>query len=291
MLPIAMDIPKDFLEEETREGYSISEKQKKIWAVELDLLNKLDRVCSKYHLKYFVDCGTLLGAVRHKGYIPWDDDIDVSMLRTDYEKLLKVAEKEFFSPYFLQYYKNDFGFSHLHAQLRNSFTTGMLSCEGKNVSFNQGIFLDIFPLDVVSKHKSFRAVKYYVMRIIYRIMPRFSPYRGSIFSNLFKKHGLVNIYSIYDKLAQKCLFPGNKVGKMTFYPTGTLERMEEKLFPIKYFEKQERLPFEHIMVPVSPYYDNILNVYYGPNYMVPINSGNAHGEVFFDPERPYTDYT
>ena len=86
-------INSDFLKEEYRNGYLITEKMKKVWAVELDLLSELDRVCKKYNIKYYAAFGTLLGAIRDKGFIPWDDDIDVWLLRDEYERLKQVAPK------------------------------------------------------------------------------------------------------------------------------------------------------------------------------------------------------
>ncbi len=79
-------LPKSFFEQEERCDFLVTEKRKKIWAVLLDLLIKFDFVCKKYSLTYFLADGTLLGAARHQGFIPWDDDIDVSMPREDYEK-------------------------------------------------------------------------------------------------------------------------------------------------------------------------------------------------------------
>ena len=85
----------DFLREEIICGYKVSTKMKKIWAVQLDLVLQLKRVCEKYNLRYFMYAGTLIGAVRHQGYIPWDDDLDIIMPRADYDKLKAVAETEF----------------------------------------------------------------------------------------------------------------------------------------------------------------------------------------------------
>lgn len=80
-----------FFEAEERCGYHISEKMKKVWAVELKLLDYFDQLCREHNLRYYIAYGTLLGAVRHQGFIPWDDDIDVVMFRDDYEKLKVIS--------------------------------------------------------------------------------------------------------------------------------------------------------------------------------------------------------
>ena len=67
---------------------------KRAWAAQLEVLEEIDKVCKKHNIRWFADCGTLLGAVRHRGYIPWDDDMDICMLRPDYIKFNQVAEQE-----------------------------------------------------------------------------------------------------------------------------------------------------------------------------------------------------
>lgn len=91
---------KEFFKKEIRSDFLIDEKRKKVWAVVLEMLEKFDQVCKAYHLTYWVFYGTLLGAVRHKGFIPWDDDIDVVLFRDDYETLQSIAPWEFEEPYF-----------------------------------------------------------------------------------------------------------------------------------------------------------------------------------------------
>ena len=71
---------------------------KRAWAAQLEVLQRIDEVCGKYNIEYFANWGTLLGAIRHKGYIPWDDDLDIGMKRMDYERFLKIALHQY-QPY------------------------------------------------------------------------------------------------------------------------------------------------------------------------------------------------
>ena len=114
----------EFYKEEIRCGWRVDEKTKKVWAVQLEMLDEVERICKKYGLKYFADSGTLIGAVRHQGYIPWDDDIDLVMLREDYETFLKVAPGELKEYLVLQTPYREKNYLRAHAQLRNSRTTG-----------------------------------------------------------------------------------------------------------------------------------------------------------------------
>ncbi len=151
-LPISIELPPHFLEEEVRCGYVVSSQMKKIWAVELDLLAKFDAVCKKHGITYVALWGTALGAVRHKGFIPWDDDIDVGMDRCNYDKLCKVAPMEFTHPYFFQNALTDRAFFIPLARLRNSETTAAI--HGFDTpDYNNGIYIDIDILDGLAMSK------------------------------------------------------------------------------------------------------------------------------------------
>ena len=89
-----MNFPEHFFEKEIRWDFEISEMMKRAWAAELELVEIIENICSRHDLHYFATGGTLLGAIRHKGFIPWDDDIDLTMLRADYNKLIKCLHNE-----------------------------------------------------------------------------------------------------------------------------------------------------------------------------------------------------
>ena len=89
-----MEFPQNYFCAEVRDDFEIPAMMKRAWAAELEVLSVIADVCGRHHLQYFADYGTLLGAVRHKGFIPWDDDIDICMLREDYMELIRVLPDE-----------------------------------------------------------------------------------------------------------------------------------------------------------------------------------------------------
>lgn len=140
------------LDEEYSPEYVVSERMQKIWQVQYGLMRVFMDFCREHNLRYYVFFGTLLGAVRHRGFIPWDDDTDVVMPRADYDRLLALGEK-FPAPYFLQTMENDpdtfFGG---FARLRNDETTG-IGREDFGHNCHLGIWMDIMPLDFCSSDK------------------------------------------------------------------------------------------------------------------------------------------
>lgn len=126
MVPIKIQLPESWYDSEIINGYFVSREKKELWAIELDMLAKLQKVCDKHKINWWVDAGTLLGAVRHKGFIPWDDDIDVVMLRQDYDRFLEECSGEFTGNYFLQNEKTDTSV-YCHTKLRRTDTTCILA--------------------------------------------------------------------------------------------------------------------------------------------------------------------
>ena len=133
MVKLNFDMPENFFEPEVRSGYQVPSESKKLWAVELDLLNEFKRVCKEYGIRYYAVGGTLIGAARHNGFIPWDDDIDVAMMWDDFKKFMEIAPYEFKYPYFFQSYKTDDMTEVSHARIRNSMSTGFTQWEHDNI--------------------------------------------------------------------------------------------------------------------------------------------------------------
>lgn len=139
----------------------------KMHKLHLVLADEVKRICEKHNIEYFLLAGTFLGAIRHKGFIPWDDDMDFGMTRNNFEKFLAVADNELDEKkFYLQTDRKEKYYAYNFAKLR---LVGTRVIEGfsSDVNANQGIYIDIFPMDVVSdsKIKSFFQYKsFYIYR-------------------------------------------------------------------------------------------------------------------------------
>ena len=114
--------------------------------VEFDILKAFLEVCERLNLKYYLVCGTALGAVKYQGFIPWDDDVDVALPREDYEIFCKKAGELLPKGFFLQTYKTDKAYPAIFAKIRNSNTTFFEKTIEK-LPINHGVYIDVFPLD------------------------------------------------------------------------------------------------------------------------------------------------
>ncbi len=120
----------------------------KLHNVELEILKEIDRICKKYNIPYFLCGGTLIGVMRHKGFIPWDDDIDIGMLRKDYERFQECFLKEKQEKYYLHSHKTDNNYWLPFMKVRKNNTTISEKFIEK-LDAHKGIFVDIFPFDIV----------------------------------------------------------------------------------------------------------------------------------------------
>lgn len=290
-------MPDSFFLEEERDGYLVGAKMKELWAVQLDLLNELDRVCKKYNLTYILDFGTLLGAIRHKGYIPWDDDIDVAMLREDYDQLMEVGPVEFKHPYFLQNQWTDKYFDGGVTKLRRSDTTCFMQHNLKyHASYNQGVFIDIFVYDRLPSDdpKLLESINNETRSAFNRVVlssRKISLKNGKIMSFLLAHyyrmkcrwyHGsLKTMIKTWEDIARRYeTIDSEFVGSIRFFNLHCRYR--------KWFEDTINVPFENLMMPVPRAYDEYLRKCFG-DYMTPVRSGSAHTMIFFDTDRSYKD--
>lgn len=286
----------DFLSEEVMCDFTVSEKRKKIWQVQLALIEQLDIVCKKYGLRYFASNGTLLGVVRHEGFVPWDDDVDIVMPREDYEKLIEVGEQEFRAPLFLQSGANDPGYYRNYLRLRNCETTA-IPLKDWNRQGHHGIFIDIFPMDGCSPSKFRRKWQqlwvafYNALANTYVYYPDFKNYlflRKMLYllaKGYCNKHGYKGLVAKVEAIRSRVPFKEAEVIYMITHGSRWM------IFPKEYFAESLRRPFEYIQLPIPGAYEKILVSHYGA-YMElpPKEKRGVHHEIFFDPDKSYKEY-
>ena len=285
-------LPKSFFEEDTICDYFVTKEQKKIWAVEIDLLVKFDEICRKHGLRYSLIFGSLLGAIRHHGFIPWDDDIDVVMPRSDYEKM-RLFREDFKDPYFLQFPCDDNGYYISFAKLRNSNTTG-LSLPLRYETFNQGMFIDIFPLDnyvygdIDEETKKIR----FLMSECSCLMKRRNPFlekkemeRRSLFPIV--RNGDVIMREMEDILRKYENVKTDKCIIWSFQVYGH----EKVTFDKSWFEDLIEVNFYGYNVFIPRNYKEVLSVTYGDYLKYPPMEARCtvHPSSVFDPDTPYIE--
>ena len=135
-----------------------TDELRQVQLIQLEMLIEVDRICKKCEIKYNIIAGTLLGAIRHGGYIPWDDDADVALLRSEYEKFREACKKELdHSRFYFQDHRNTKGYRWGYGKLRRKGTT-FLREHQEHMPYSQGIFIDIFPLDYVPNNYVLRCI-------------------------------------------------------------------------------------------------------------------------------------
>ena len=255
---------------------------REIQLIELEILKEIDRVCKKNNIEYFLDSGSVLGAVRHKGFIPWDDDIDIGMTRENYEKFLKVASKELKSDYFLQNIQTEKECPQLYTKVKKNNTLYM-SWACRNLHIHQGIYVDIVPYDFsLGNEEEINKIKRLNKIFTYKAIPdRFKLPDNTLryFSGFFLRKLLHYLLipipkNLIIKKITKLIIESNKNNTkylICYFWGNSHLFLKEDLVPVSYLE------FEGKKFPVPYNYDKYLKITYG-DYMKlpPINEGEGH---------------
>ena len=266
-------------------------------ACELDMLKAFIAVCDRLSLKYFLVEGTLLGAVRHEGFIPWDDDIDVAMPRVDYERFLQEAPKYLPSHYFVQSIYSEPEYYLRFAKLRDSRTT-FIEAALKRKMVNHGVYIDIFPLDYLHDNHYRRFLnKIGLFACDLRIMKllSFQNTKTSVIKRILKK--ILSVYAAYKypKLeqalrAREILSAASNSGKWVTNYGSVYGRKE--IMPEAWYGAGVLLNFEGLSARVPIQYDKWLKQIYGDYMQLPPPEqqvAHHHAEVI-DLDKPYTEY-
>ncbi|UJF15204.1 LicD family protein [Jeotgalibaca sp. MA1X17-3] len=262
---------------------------KKIQKIELEILIEFDRICRKHDIRYQLYAGTLIGAIRHKGFIPWDDDIDVSMLREDYHKFLSVVEEELSSEYFFQTHETDPNYINKFAKIRKNRTVFMEKLV-EGIDMHHGFYIDIFTFDSVKLDTYKGKYQIWLLRTIdsffkYRIKTRYETLEDGFEKKkaTFKYH-LIKILPISKEKVERCVL---KI--MTMFNDEKTEYVADLANPgegvlEKFMLRRETLEdsidwdFEEYKFPVPRAYDEVLTRAYG-DYMQPPEVQVSHHNI------------
>ncbi|WP_303725369.1 phosphorylcholine transferase LicD [Anaerovibrio lipolyticus] len=280
---------KDIEKDEIRSGFLVTTDRKKIWQKEIELLLEVDRICKKHDIPYFVSDGTMLGCARHKGFIPWDDDIDVSMMRPDYMKFVQVAAKEVRAPYFLQNTYTDNRILNW-SKLMDDSTSAIENWDTYDI--HQGIFVDVLPLDAVADGMGRAAIidemsKEVWMCVIAPRQVKDSVEQGALTHVATKtlehilERPLAERMEIYEDFCVNHFEESSKVAfQMAYWCNRAKGVRKEKLNSVQYMN------FEEITVPVPTGYEEYLTEIYG-QWQTPKCIPNQHEGVVMSVDVSY----
>ena len=289
----------DFFKTETRLDFVIEEEMKRAWAAELEVLAIVDDICHKNRIRYFLDFGTLLGAVRHHGFIPWDDDIDICMLRKDYMRFLSIAEKAL---------PKSFEVKHFYSKEINEQPTATIlnrhqpADDDKLTQLFHGcpymVGIDIFPLDLIpADPDSFELLKA-LYSAAYDLAQNYEDYEkeGTLNSFLMQLQELTAVsFDFSGDLKRQVWQLSERIAMM--FEEGECDRVGWLTDIVchgdflcrkkEWYDDVIRVPFENIYADIPRDYDSILRVRYGPNYYECRNVGGAHDYPFYKVQKEF----
>ena len=283
-----MEFPKEFFLDEVREGFYVPAMMKHAWAAEIEILFEIDKICENHGLHYCIDYGTLLGAIRHRGFIPWDDDIDIMMMREDYEIFSKVANAEL--PEELSFCSiMDKSNYELTSHVKHNKMLISSKALGKYHNYLYGAGVDIFPYDRLStdpKKEKNRMELFDALCILASLPSTDEKYITVLEYETKKVEKLLGIKLQYSpnyrkellQLLKNCVQKFNQDGghKIASLPDLTLYKdMGKGVFEDSWFGADSFMNFEFLSLPApKEYFAVIKNKYH--DYGLMKKDGGAH---------------
>lgn len=304
-----LTIPEDFLKEEEREGFLVPELMKRSWAAELLMLDELREFFGKHGLTWFAEMGTMLGAVRHRGFIPWDDDIDIGMPRPDYMKLQELAANgQLPEPLRLKSFYLQDEFDQLHSVLSNSRADRLEWDEDRMERYCGCPFIvsiDIFPFDYIQRDPQLAKLQ----KLLYNMAHVMAFSYDSVFGSERNPereqkyetdlHTLEQycqivldydapvkpqLFRLADKIAMQC--QESNAEFFDYFPRRVID-VDLPLRRMEWYRTLIMQPFEMTEVPVPHRWEETLVTIYHENWQTPRRGSAEHGYPFYASQLEY----
>ena len=244
----------------------MNDELRKIQMIEYKMLKELFRVCEKHGLKIFLAQGTLLGAVRHKGFIPWDDDLDVIMPWEDADRLMKIFPEEVRGKYFLTDYTVERHYPLIWRKIRVSGTLSRPK-QYKDLPINWGICMDVFSIYPLCANKFVRCFEVFLYMVARKmLLAEMTKYENghNLFERFLEKIP-IGIRHFVVRCAGRCMKHNPPDSKYIYIACKRGHVMERSVV----FGPENRLRFEDGEYTVPSDYRRYLELVYGPDYMTP----------------------
>lgn len=281
----------NFLQPEVRWDFAVTEDRKRQWKVMLDLLEIFSGICDKYHLRWFLDFGSLLGAIRHGGFIPWDDDLDIAMPRKDYDKFQKIVAKELPERVFFQssYTDNGHRFSFSRLRMKNTAFIDEWTVSVKSLT-HMGIFIDIYPKDVYVSKGIRRNVILGIRKLICHCFdydqivytPTFASKSAKVLGGLLRRCILLRVllFRFRDFLLRNCAGDGRLSHLLVD------KGFDDGVVQSSWFKTEKEVDFEYLKVKIPGGAEEVLTAEFG-DWRKPVYNGASHSCIICYCDRDY----